>query len=381
MEIDKEQKKRITKWILRIATAIILIFLGIQNISHVANAFNYAVGLLMPLLLGVVIAVILNVPMRFFEMQLFKITKNKDLQKLGRPLAFLLSLVLIVGIIAGIIRLVIPELASAVSIIVDGAIDAINKLSSMSQEELMELPFGNILLNTDWNNILSNVEQWLKTEGGSMVNAAFGTVTSLISGVFDFFISFVFAIYILFSKDELKKQATRLIQVWVPKRYGEWFIHAVSVANVNFRNFISGQSLEAVILGVLCMVGMWIFRFPYAPMVGALVGVTALIPVVGAFIGAGVGAFMILTVDPLKTVFFLLFIVVLQQLEGNVIYPKVMGSRVNLPGMWILAAVTIGGGIGGPVGMLVSVPIASTAYALFKEATDNRERRQAVNNS
>ena len=335
----------------------------------------------MPLLLGVVIAVILNVPMRFFEMQLFKITKNKDLQKLGRPLAFLLSLVLIVGIIAGIIRLVIPELASAVSIIVDGAIDAINKLSSMSQEELMELPFGNILLNTDWNNILSNVEQWLKTQGGSMVNAAFGTVTSLIGGVFDFFISFVFAIYILFSKDELKKQATRLIQVWVPKRYGEWFIHAVSVANVNFRNFISGQSLEAVILGVLCMVGMWIFRFPYAPMVGALVGVTALIPVVGAFIGAGVGAFMILTVDPLKTVFFLLFIVVLQQLEGNVIYPKVMGSRVNLPGMWILAAVTIGGGIGGPVGMLVSVPIASTAYALFKEATDNRERRQAVNNS
>ena len=134
MEIDKEQKKRITKWILGIATAIILIFLGVQNISHVANAFNYAVGLLMPLLIGVVIAVILNVPMRFFEMQLFKITKNKDLQKLGRPLAFLLSLVLIVGIIAGIIRLVIPELASAVSIIVDGAIDAINKLSSMSQE-------------------------------------------------------------------------------------------------------------------------------------------------------------------------------------------------------------------------------------------------------
>lgn len=375
MEINKEQKKRLTKWIIGIATSIILIFLGVQNISHVANAVNYAVGLLMPLLLGVVIAVILNVPMRFFEMQLFKITKNKHLQKLGRPLAFLLSLVLIVGIIAGIIRLVIPELASALSIIVDGAIDAINKLSSMSQEELMELPFGNILLNTDWNNILSNVEQWLKTQGGSMVNAAFGTVTSLIGGVFDFFISFVFAIYILFSKDELKKQACRLIRVWVPKKQGEWFIHAVSVANVNFRNFISGQSLEAVILGVLCMVGMWICRFPYAPMIGALVGVTALIPVVGAFIGAGVGAFMILTVDPIKAVFFLLFIVILQQLEGNVIYPKVMGSRVNLPGMWILAAVTIGGGIGGPVGMLVSVPIASTAYALFKEATDNHERR------
>ena len=165
-----------------------------------------------------------------------------------------------------------------------------------------------------------------------------------------------------------------MVRVWLPKNFGEWSIHAASVASMNFRNFISGQSLEAVILGVLCMIGMWIFGFPYAPMIGALVGVTALIPVVGGFIGAGVGAFMILTVDPLKAVFFLIFIVVLQQLEGNLIYPRVMGSRVNLPGMWILAAVTVGGGIAGPVGMLLSVPIASTVYVLVKEATDKREK-------
>ena len=165
MEIDKEQKKRITKWILGIATAIILIFLGVQNISHVANAFDYAVGLLMPLLLGVVIAVILNVPMRFFEMQLFKITKNKHLQKLGRPLAFLLSLVLIVGIIAGIIRLVIPELASALSIIVDGAIDAINKLSSMSQEELMELGINEDMVNEICYGIAIHVDDEADFDG------------------------------------------------------------------------------------------------------------------------------------------------------------------------------------------------------------------------
>ena len=142
----------------------------------------------------------------------------------------------------------------------------------------------------------------------------------------------------------------------------------------NFRNFVSGQALEAVILSTLCMIGMLILQLPYIPMVGALVGVTALIPVVGGFIGAVIGTFMILTVDPVKAVIFLAFLIILQQLEGNLIYPRVMGSRVKLPAMWILAAVTVGGGLAGPVGMLLGVPIASTAYVLLREATEQREQ-------
>lgn len=374
MELTPEKRKKLSRWLIGIATACILIFLGVQNIDVVANAVSWVMGLVMPLILGFAFALILNVPMRFFEAHLWSKTKKKVLCKLRRPLSFIISLVLIIGILVGVIWLVIPELVDAVKVIVQGVVNFINKVNSMSEAELAELPLGNLLLSVDWDKLLDTLQTWLKNQSGTIVNTAVGTIGSLVGGIFDFFISFVFAIYILFSKDKLKVQAKRMIRVWLPKNFGEWSIHAASVASMNFRNFISGQSLEAVILGVLCMIGMWIFGFPYAPMVGALVGVTALIPVVGGFIGAGVGAFMILTVDPIKAIFFLIFIIVLQQIEGNLIYPRVMGSRVNLPGMWILAAVTVGGGIAGPVGMLLSVPIASTIYVLVREATDKREK-------
>ncbi len=374
MEFTSEKKKKLSRWLIGIATACILIFLGVQNIGVIADAVSWVAGLVMPLILGFAVALILNVPMRFFESHIWSKTKKKGLQKWRRPVSFLISLVLIVGILAGVIRLVIPELVDAIKVIVQGVMDFVHTLSAMSEAELAELPLGNILLNTDWEKILNTMQSWLQNQSGTIVNTAVGTIGSLVGGIFDFFIAFVFAIYILFSKDTLKAQAKRMIRVWVPKNFGEWAVHAASVASQNFRNFISGQSLEAVILGVLCMIGMWLFGFPYAPMIGALVGVTALIPVVGGFIGAAVGAFMILTVDPIKAVLFLVYIIVLQQIEGNLIYPKVMGSRVNLPSMWILAAVTVGGGVAGPVGMLLSVPIASTVYVLVREATDKREK-------
>ena len=237
---------------------------------------------------------------------------------------------------------------------------------------------GNALLSIDWDELLSSLQNWLKNQSGNIMDTAFGTIGSIVGGVVNFFLAFIFAVYVLFGKEKLKKQATRLIQAWLPPKFSSWVIHAASVSNTNFRNFVSGQTLEAVILGSLCMIGMLILRLPYAPMVGALVGVTAFIPIIGAWIGAIVGAFMIFTVDPIKTVIFVAFLLILQQLEGNIIYPRVMGSRVNLPGMWILAAVTIGGGIAGPIGMLLSVPISSTIYVLVREATEKREQKLAL---
>lgn len=374
MEFTPEQRKKLAKWLIGVVTACILIFLGIQNLGVVAGAVSWVMGLIMPLILGFVFALILNVPMRFFESHLWAKTNKEGLRKLRRPLAFIISLVLIIGILVGVVWLVIPELVDAVKLIVQSVIDLINTLNGMEAAELAELPLGSVLLNTDWDKILNTLQTWLKNQGGAIVNTAVGTIGSLVGGVFDFFISFVFSVYILFNKDKLKAQAKRLVRVWLPKNVGEWSIHAAAVTGKNFRNFISGQSLEAVILGTLCMIGMLILRIPYAPMVGALVGVTALIPVVGGFIGAVVGAFMILTVEPVKAIIFVVYLLILQQLEGNLIYPRVMGSRVNLPGMWILAAVTIGGGIAGPVGMLLSVPIASTVYVLLREATAKREQ-------
>ncbi|MBQ4313628.1 MAG: AI-2E family transporter [Clostridia bacterium] len=375
MKSSYMKNKKTTKWIIGTVAACILIFLGVQNIDVVANAVSWCVELIMPLLLGFAFALILNVPMRFFEAHLWNNTKKVILIKLRRPLSFIISLVLIIGILTGVVWLVIPELVSAVKVIIQGVMDSVNMLTAMNESEIAEIPFAELLLDIDWQNIIDNMQDWLKNHSGNIMNTAFGTISSVVGGIFDFFMALIFSIYILFNKEKLKSQVRRLIRVWLPRRFGEWLLHASRVASGNFRSFVAGQSLEAAILGILCMLGMLILRIPYAPMVGALVGVTALIPVVGAFIGAIVGAFMILTVDPIKAIIFVVFLIILQQLEGNIIYPKVMGNQVNLPAMWILAAVTIGGGIAGPVGMLLSVPIASTVYILVREATEEREKR------
>ena len=375
MNFNSEKNKKFTFWIIGVITACIVIFLAIENINVVGDVFSKIISILNPLLTGLAFALVLNVPMSYIEDKLFSKAKNKSLLKAKKPLSYLISLVLILGILVGVIWLVIPALVEAVKLIVNGIVDFVNKLSAMSETEIIELPFGTFLLEIDWDKWLDTIQNFLKNQSGKIMNTTFDTIGSVLGGVVDFFISFVFSIYILFSKEKLQAQAKRLIRAWLPEKFGNTLIHIAKVAAVNFRNFISGQSIEAVILGILCMLGMLILRIPYAPMVGALVGVTALLPLVGSFIGAFVGAFMILTVQPIKAVIFIIFLLILQQIEGNVIYPKVMGSRVNLPGMWILAAVTIGGSIAGPIGMLLSVPISSTLYVLVREATEKREEK------
>ena len=370
-----EKKRWLTLWVIGVVVTCIVVFLALENLGVVANAVTWCFGLVSSLIVGLAFAIVINVPMRMFESILFQKTVRQGLIRLRRPLAYIISLILILGILAGIIWLVIPELIEAITVIVQNAINMVDKINTMDDSEINELPFGNLLLNVDWDAVLGRLKDWLKNKGGVIVGTAVDTISSLVSGIFDFFVSFVFSIYILFNKEKLKTQACRLIRVWLPKKSGGCIIHAFATFNTNLRNFIFGQSLEAVIIGVLCMAGMFIFRLPYAAPVGALVGVTALIPIVGSFIGAIVGAFLIVTVSPIKAVIFIIYLIVLQQLEGNLIYPRVMSSRVSLPGMWILAAVTVGGGIAGPVGMLLSVPMASTLYVLCGEATDRREEK------
>ena len=372
MNLTPEKRNLIAKWLIKIAAVCILLYLCLQNIAAISAALSRFLDLIMPLILGSAIAVILNVPMRFLEAHLWTKSDHPLLQRLRRPTAFLLSVLFIIGAFLGVILLVIPELVDAFSVISQGIAELVEKLSSADQEKLMAHPLSRALMDIDWDGMLASAQEWLKAEGGQIVDTAFGTLASLIGGIFDFFIAFVFSVYILFGKKKLTRQASRLIRVWIPGKGGEWLIHAASITNVTFRKFISGQSLEALILGSLCMIGMLILQLPYAP----TIGVTALIPVVGAFIGTIIGAFMILTVSPILAVVFVIYLLILQQIEGNLIYPRVMGSRVNMPGMWIMAAVTVGGGIGGPIGMLLSVPIASAAYTLLREATKNRERQQ-----
>ena len=377
MEFTPEKRKKLAFWVIGVATACILIFLAVQNIHILAGAANWLLRLVEPLLIGLGIALILNVPMEFLEQFLWPKAKKKGLIKLRRPCGFLLSLLFIFGLLFGLIRLVIPELLSAVRVIIESSLGFLQQFSGMSEADIAALPMGKLLLRADWDSLLQTLQDWLTNQGGTIMNTAFGTISSLVGGIFDFFIAIVFATYLLFGKDKFKRQGGRVLRAWLPKPVSQWLVHAIKVLSENFHHFITGQSLEAVILGLLCLIGMLVLQIPYAPMVSALVGVTALIPVVGAFIGGISGAFIILTADPIKALIFILFLVILQQVEGNLIYPKVMGKRVNLPGMWILASVTLGGGIAGPVGMLLSVPLASTAYLLFKEATIQREQKNA----
>ncbi len=377
--LDTSEKcRRISKWFLGMFTCSILIYLGFRHISSIADVIFRLIDMIKPMLIGAMLALIFNVPMSFFERNLRKKMKHHTST---RPLAIILALLLVFGIFIGVTVLVVPELLKAVKLIVQIAGGGLEQLAQMeTNSALVETPIGRffVKLNIDWLGLKNQMEVWVRSQSSTLVNQAVGVAGSFAGSLVTFFISLVFSIYILSGKEKLKQQICRLLDAWMPKKFGETLIHVASVCSKTFRLFITGQATEAIILGTLCMIGMVILRIPYAPMIGALVGVTALIPVMGAFIGTIVGAVMILTVNPFKAFVFVVFLLILQQIEGNMIYPKVVGSKINLPAIWVLAAVTIGGNFGGPIGMLLGVPAVSAAYALLKEATTKRENNIKV---
>ena len=378
---DRKTAGQAAKWIIGIFTVCIIIYLSISHLDAIADAVASIFGICEPLIIGAVLAVVLNVPMSAIEKRLFRNAKSIRKKKLRRPLAILLSILLVSGIFVGIAFLVIPELIKAVRLL-GQSISAFLDASAQVEEDadLALLPYGEYLarIDVDLLGMKSRLEQWLSNQSGMIADQIMSAVGLIAGGLLSFFIGLIFAIYALARKEVLKLQFTRVIHVWLPRKPGRALLHVLSVCNTTFHEFIVGQVTEAFILGSLCAVGMMLLRIPYAPMIGALVGVTALIPYVGAWLAGIVGAFMILTVSPIKAVIFIIYLVILQQVEGNVIYPKVVGAKIKLPAMWVLAAVTIGGNLAGPVGMLAGVPIASAAYALFREATLVREKEKMM---
>lgn len=374
---DTEKRRQTARWLIGVITICILIFLGIRHIDQVAAAIVWVINLFKPLLIGAVLALFLSVPLGFIECRLFRKHPTQKKMKMRRPLAILLSLIFVLGIFIGIAFLVIPELADAIGIVITSLMDSLDHLAALENTaDYSNIPFGEQLaqIDIDLLQLKDNLNQWLKQIGTTVMDSLGSTLGSIASAAFDFIIGLVFSIYILANKEQLKRQICRLIRVWLPSKFGDWMIHVSSVCAKNFKLFVAGQTTEAVILGSLCTIGMLILRIPYAPMIGALVGVTALIPYVGAWISTLVGAFIILTVNPFKALVFVVFLLILQQVEGNAIYPKVVGAKINLPPIWVLAAITLGGTLAGPIGMLLGVPIAASAYSLLREATDKRER-------
>lgn len=373
-------KKIETKFLLKIAGIAFALYLCIHYWSGVAIIFKTAFAAVLPLLIGAAVAYPLDILTSFFERHLLSKSNNKIIVRTRRGLAVALSLLSLVSIITLIIALVVPQLTKCVKMLIDEIPDALTLVvTQLDKFEFVPDDIIGFLSNIDWQSKISSIISTVTSGVGSVMNVVISTVSTVISGVTTAVLAVIFAIYVLLSKDKLLKQLRTLIKHYIPERISEKIYYVSSVANDSFHKFIVAQCTEAIILGALCTLGMFILKLPYAAMIGAVTVVTAFIPVVGALLGGAVGAFLILMESPVKALIFIIFIVLLQQIEGDLIYPKVVGNSMGLPSIWVLAAVTVGAGMFGVLGMLLSVPAASTVYRLIKNDVAKKDKLARMN--
>lgn len=375
MEISKQTKKHL----MQILAFAILLYCGIEHFDVVVMAFRFIIGILMPFIIGGAIAFVLNVPMKKIEKHLF--TKNKKLEKFRRPAAYLLTLVCVIGIMALALVVVIPELGNTITMLMEqipAAIKAIQEWLLDIPEKWPALAPAVEELNIDWSSISKTAVDFVQAIASGLVSSGVGFFSGIVSGVTTFVIGFTFSIYVLFQKEKLGCQMKQVLYAIFPDKFTEKAIFVAKLSNQVFSSFLSGQCVEAVILGTLFVIAMSIFRMPYAMLTGIVIAITALVPIFGAFIGCAVGMLLIVMVNPIQAVWFLILFLVLQQVEGNLIYPHVVGNSVGLPSIWVLAAVTIGGNLFGIMGILVFIPLCSVLYALFRTYVKKRLRERKV---
>lgn len=362
---------------LRLGVCLFGLFLLIHYWDQLAGLGGLALQVAWPLMLGLVLAYVVNIPMAFYERH-FPASGPAWLQKLRRPVCLVLSVLSILLIVVLIVRMILPELVSCVTLLLEQLPGALNAVADQLETNfhLSDWLSGEadswLQGDTDWQKLIQQLVDWLISGFGGAMHSITNLISSVVSGTVTLVVGAIFSIYVLMGKERLGRQIHRLLNTYCKPRWTEKLYYVLVTVDNCFHRFIVGQCVEAVILGLLCIIGMLIFRFPYAGMIGALIGFTALIPVAGAYIGAIVGALMIFTVSPLQAVLFIVFLVVLQQLEGNLIYPRVVGSSIGLPGIWVLAAVTVGGGLMGVGGMLLGVPLTAAVYQLLRHDMNRR---------
>lgn len=365
---------------------IVLIGIGcywaLNNFQIILDIFNSILAVIMPFLLGIMIAFILNVLMIRIEKILSRFILDKKYTSFKRVISIIVSLLIVIGVIGIIITLIIPELTNAIKVIVKSFPETFEQLQVWINQNGNSFPQLETWINSiDLNSIASELSGLFKIGLTGMLGSTVDVISMFFTSILNLVVGIVFALYILMSKETLKRQSHKLIDAYIPKRISVKLLEVGTLARTTFSNFVIGQTVEAFILGTLCAVGMAVLNLPYAPMVGSLLGITAFVPIVGAFIGGGIGAFMILTVDPMQALIFIIFLVVLQQLEGDLIYPRVVGSSVGLPSIWVLFAVTVGGGLWGITGMLFSVPVLSVVYALIKGHVNKSGTKPKITNN
>ncbi|MBR3973274.1 MAG: AI-2E family transporter [Oscillospiraceae bacterium] len=368
-------EKKTVRNIFLVASGCIILYWLLHETERFRTVWNAVTDVTAPFVLGSVLAFILNVPMRAFEKHLHYI-ENIGLR---RTLSILLTFLALVLVVAGVYWLLVPQLTETIQMLIPKVVDFFLGLEKQvyafldDNPQLLEWIYANTGLESfDWPGIIQQAVTMLKNSVTVIANGAFSAVGSLAGGVVNAVIGLVFALYSLGRKEILARQGRRVLYAVLPEHFADETIRILRLTNSTFSNFISGQCLEAVILGCLFAVSMAIFRMPYISLISVLIGVTALVPLVGAFIGCILGAFFILVNDPMQALIFIAMFLVLQQIEGNLIYPKVVGTSIGLPGMWVLVAVTVGGEIMGVGGMLMMIPISSVLYTLAREFTNKR---------
>ena len=362
------------KLCLRIGVSAFLLYLCIHYWEPLVRLIGLILGAAAPLLVGCAAAYVINILMSLYEKLYFPRSKGRAVQKSRRPVCMIAAFFTLIIIVVLMMRIVVPELISCINLLIVEVPRMAQELSGLLLHYgLISSEAADNLASLKWEGLLSALLQNSSGGLGSTFNFAAQIATSVASSAVTLLIGLIFSIYVLAGKDKLRRQCGRLLRTYLPQPVCLRIHYVLGVADDCFHRYIVGQCLEAVILGTLCAIGMVVCRFPYAAMTGVVIGFTALVPVVGAYLGGAVGFLLILTVSPFQAFLFLIYLVVLQQIEGNVIYPKVVGSSIGLPGIWVLAAVIVGGGIGGIAGVLLGVPVASTLYRLLRRDMQKRD--------
>lgn len=361
-------KKEYKKYLLLITFGVTL-FIVLQNFKSVLDIIGFVLALFTPFVLGICIAFVLNVLVKFIESKLLK----KVNEKFKRPISLILTFLIVFGFLTLLLFLIIPELKNAITIFIDNIpiykesiIDFANKLN-LSTETMN-------MVKDVVNNTLDDLGNLFKDNSGKLFELTLGVTTKIISGISNFILGLVFAIYMLIDKEKLLKQSNKFLSAFMPNN--KKMKEIAKITKNIFENFIVGQIIEAFIIGILCFIGMLILGLPYASTISVLVGFTALIPVFGAFIGTIIGGILIFVIDPIGALIFIVFIIALQQVEGNLIYPKVVGTKVGLPAIWVMLAVILGGSLYGIIGMLIGVPVFTVLYTLLVQKVNEKTKNQ-----
>ena len=379
-----ELNRKNVRIILLIIVFTVVLFTAVQNLGALLGFVVDVWGVFSSVIAGLAIAFVLNIPLKLFEDKLFyglREHRNPTVRKMLRPVSIVCSLLITLGVLIVLLLIVLPQLVEAVAAVLARMPGYVTDLIAWLDRLLEPFDFSlsEYLNDIDWTKVFSDIGTML-SQGINEILSAAGTAanvgTSIVGGVIDVVFSVIIAVYVLAQKERIGRFVHRCMDAFMPRRLSGNISRICTMAAETFSNFVGGQLTDSCILGILCFIGMVIFRFPYANVISVVIGVTSLVPLVGAFVGIMIGALLILTIDPLKALLFVVFILVLQQIEGNLIYPKIVGKAVGLPGVIVLSAVLIGGNIAGILGSICAVPVSAILYTILREAVNNRLRNR-----